>query len=87
MKLVATALAGYTTVSNNTSGALLWQGMCRSLSSELQDPYLRAMFALIASNGDWRIVLQERGLSMKDRIGVALRFLPDDEVTHGVCFE
>ncbi|TPX62747.1 hypothetical protein SpCBS45565_g06969 [Spizellomyces sp. 'palustris'] len=80
LKLVATALAGYSTVPNNKSGSKLWQDLCRSLSSELKDPYLRSMFALIASDGDWRIVLQERGLSMKDRIGIALRFLNDEDL-------
>ncbi|KND02899.1 uncharacterized protein SPPG_01978 [Spizellomyces punctatus DAOM BR117] len=80
LKLVATALAGYSTVPSNKSGSKLWQDLCRSLSSDLKDPYLRSMFALIASDGDWRIVLQERGLSMKDRIGIALRFLNDEDL-------
>ncbi|KAJ3180188.1 hypothetical protein HDU85_004191 [Gaertneriomyces sp. JEL0708] len=79
LKLVATAFAAYFSAPA-TSSAKLWQDMCRSLSAELRDPYLRAMFALIASNGDWQVVLQERGLSIKDRIGVALRFLNDDEL-------
>ncbi|KAI9106057.1 hypothetical protein DFS34DRAFT_43429 [Phlyctochytrium arcticum] len=79
LKLVATALAGYSATINK-SGSKLWHDMCRSLSADMKDPYLRAIFALIASEGDWRVVLQEQGLSIKDRIGVALRFLPDDEL-------
>ncbi|KAJ3300037.1 hypothetical protein HK104_005033 [Borealophlyctis nickersoniae] len=80
MKLVAAALAGYFN-STPTSGPNLWQEMCHSLSSELRDPYLRAMFALIASKGDWNAVLQEKGLSIRDRIGVALRFLDDEALS------
>ncbi|RKO92417.1 hypothetical protein BDK51DRAFT_28702, partial [Blyttiomyces helicus] len=73
LKLVATALAGYSSTRTSDDASSLWQDLCRSLSAELTDPYLRAMFALIASNGDWTAVLQEKGLSIKDRIGVALR--------------
>ena len=40
---------------------------------------MRAIFAYLAS-GDWTDVLEEDALPLKDRIGVALRFLPDDEV-------
>ncbi|KAJ3036161.1 hypothetical protein HDV00_003017 [Rhizophlyctis rosea] len=78
LKLVATTLAGYASISTGSSASTLWQDMCRSLSTELQDPYLRSMFALIASNGDWSVVLKEEGLSIRDRIGIALRFLDDE---------
>ena len=44
---------------------------------------MRAIFAYLAS-GDWTDVLEEDALPLKDRIGVALRFLPDDEVRSGI---
>jgi hypothetical protein len=37
------------------------------------------MFSYIAS-GNWLDVLQEKELSLQDRIGIALRFLDDEEV-------
>lgn len=38
------------------------------------------MFAFLAS-GDWRDVVDESGLPLKDRVAVALRFLSDHEVS------
>ncbi|TPX54696.1 hypothetical protein PhCBS80983_g05836 [Powellomyces hirtus] len=80
LKLVATAIAGYSSVPRSAPGADMWANLCRSLSAELENPYLRAIFALIASNADWSIVLQEQGLSLRDRVGIALRFLDDDQL-------
>ncbi|GBB83809.1 hypothetical protein RclHR1_10480001 [Rhizophagus clarus] len=81
LKLVSTALAGYAVSSHDISSQAnsLWNKMCRSLSLEMRDPYLRAMFSYIAS-GNWLDVLQEKELSLQDRIGIALRFLDDEEL-------
>lgn len=49
------------------------------MSTDLDDPFLRAIFAYLAS-GEWSDVLDEEALPLRDRVGVALRFLPDDEV-------
>ncbi|KAJ3408111.1 hypothetical protein HDV05_005144 [Chytridiales sp. JEL 0842] len=76
LKLVATALAGF---MSGTPGSM-WLGLCRSLSNDLQDPYLRSMFALISTGGDWHAVLQTKGLSFRDKLGIALRFLNDAEL-------
>ena len=40
---------------------------------------MRAIFAYLAS-GDWSDVLDEHDLPLKDKVGIALRFLSDDEV-------
>lgn len=37
------------------------------------------MFAYLAS-GDWRELVDETGLPLRDRVAVALRFLTDNEV-------
>ncbi|CAG8706322.1 uncharacterized protein OCT59_029542 [Rhizophagus irregularis] len=81
LKLVSTALAGYAVSNHDTSSQAnsLWSKMCRNLSLEMSDPYLRAMFSYIAS-GNWLDVLQEKELSLQDRIGIALRFLDDEEL-------
>ena len=58
----------------------MWIDLCKALSTELNDPYLRAMFTLISTNENWNSVLQTEGLSLKDKLGIALRFLNDKEV-------
>ncbi|PWW73390.1 hypothetical protein C7212DRAFT_359727 [Tuber magnatum] len=81
MKLMSTAVAGYHSHAqsalsggspNNSSDASsnIWKDLCRDMSVELDDPYLRSIFAFV-SNGDW-----------KDRLGIALRWLKDSELTN-----
>ena len=83
LKLLTPSLASH--LSHNRKHQLrtpentLFKELCASLSSELDDPYLRAIFAYLASN-EWQDVLDEAGLPLIDRLGVALRFLDDAEV-------
>jgi hypothetical protein len=42
-------------------------------------PYLKAIFAYIASN-DWYRVLEEPGLPLRERMAIALRILDDEQV-------
>ncbi|KAG5519373.1 hypothetical protein PMAC_001999 [Pneumocystis sp. 'macacae'] len=76
-RLMSTAIAGFSSAKNGVNNTM-WKEMCRKMSTELDDPYLRAIFAYV-SNGDWRDVLDEQGLPLKERIGVGLRFLNDDD--------
>lgn len=80
---MSAALAGYqnnTNQSKDGDGDTLWQSLARSLVDDLTDePYLRTMFAYLAS-GDWHVVLEEKDLSLRERMAVALRVLSDDEV-------
>ncbi|RPA99780.1 hypothetical protein L873DRAFT_1767099 [Choiromyces venosus 120613-1] len=92
MKLMSTAVAGYhshaqsalssTSVnnSNNTNGNI-WKDLCRDMAVELDDPYLRSIFAYV-SNGDWKDVLDDLGLPIRERLGIALRWLKDSELTN-----
>lgn len=77
-KIMSTAIAAYSafrdTPTNNT-----WKDRCRQLASDLADPYLRIIFAYIA-DGNWFDVLDETALPLRERLGVALRFLPDFEL-------
>jgi len=58
----------------------LFEQVCRQLSDErTSEPYLRAIFAYCAT-GDWREVIDETGLPLKDRLAVGLRFLSDEEI-------
>ncbi|TPX34999.1 hypothetical protein SmJEL517_g02515 [Synchytrium microbalum] len=88
LKLVAAALAGYSNFQFGGS-ANLWKELTESLSRELEGPYIRAMFGLMSSNGNWSTVLDgpdedgsgNRGLPIRDRIAIALRYLTDEQLT------
>lgn len=79
LRLIATAIAGYLAYKDEP-GNNVWRQQCRKMSSELDDPYLRIIFAFIADN-DWWDVLYEPAISLRERLGVALRFLNDVDLT------
>lgn len=77
-KLMSAILASYQAEGTNTND--VWKDICESLSNDMTDrPYLRAIFAYIASN-DWYRVLDEPGLPLRERMAIALRVLDDDQV-------
>ena len=76
---MSTAVAGYLAYKSSNINSP-WKDQCRKMASELDDPYLRAIFAFIADN-DWWDVLDEHSLPLKERLGVALRFLSDKDLT------
>ncbi|KAI8893401.1 hypothetical protein BC833DRAFT_624917, partial [Globomyces pollinis-pini] len=80
LMLVAAALAGGFGKFSSSSNRSIWQSLCRNLSYQLQDPYLRALFCLMATEGDWSQVLGESSLPLSDRMVMALRFLDDTEL-------
>lgn len=79
LRLIATAIAGYMAYKDE-SGNNAWRQQCRRMASELEDPYLRVIFAFIADN-DWWDILYEPAISLRERLGVALRFLNDYDLT------
>lgn len=79
LRLIATAIAGYLAYKD-LPGNNAWRQQCRKMSSELDDPYLRVIFAFIADN-DWWDILYEPAISLRERLGVALRFLNDTDLT------
>lgn len=79
LRLMSTAVAGYLAYKDSVVNSP-WKDQCRKMASELDDPYLRAIFAFIADN-DWWDVLDEGSLPLKERLGVALRFLSDKDLT------
>lgn len=56
----------------NASSESNYAALCRSLSSDVETPWVRAMFAFLATS-DWRELVDEMGLPLKDRVAVALR--------------
>ncbi|KAJ5137628.1 hypothetical protein N7526_003861 [Penicillium atrosanguineum] len=75
-KLLAMAIAGSAKGDNSSD----WEETCAEISKELTDPYSRAILALV-SKGDWNSVIRETTLPLKYRVEVALRWLPDNELT------
>lgn len=78
LQLMSTAVAGYMAYKDANVN-LPWNDQCRKLALELDNPYLRAIFAFIADN-DWWDVLDEHALPLRERIGIALRFLSDKDL-------
>jgi hypothetical protein len=79
LRLMSTAVAGYLAYRFSDENSP-WREQCRVLATELENPYLRAIFAYIA-DGSWLDVLDEGSLPLVERLGIAFRFLPDDELT------
>lgn len=78
LQLMLTAVAGYLAYKD-LSVNLPWNDQCRRLLLELDNPYLRAIFAFIADN-DWWDVLDEHALPLRERLGIAIRFLSDKDL-------
>lgn len=89
MKVMGTAVAGYYSHAQMALGAQvhevvanagIWKDLCRAMAVELDEPYLRAVFAYV-SNGEWRDVLDDVGLPIRERLLIALKWLGDDELS------
>lgn len=75
-KLLAMAIAGAAKGDTDSD----WEETCAEIAKELTDPYARAILALV-SKGDWKSVIHESTLPLRYRIEVALRWLPDAELS------
>lgn len=80
LRIMSTAVAGYMAYKD-TPGPSPWKDLCQKMAGELDNPYMRAVFAFIAES-NWTEVLNESSLPLHERLGIALRFLPDDSLTH-----
>jgi hypothetical protein len=76
-KLLAMAIVG---AAKGQQSDKDWEETCNEIATELTDPYARAVLALV-SKGKWESVLAETTLPLKYRVEVALRWLPDDDLT------
>lgn len=61
------------------SGDAEWRAQCRRLAADLDCAYLRAIFAYVADR-DWWDVLDEHAVPLRERVGVAVRFLADRDL-------
>lgn len=54
--------------------------LCEWMAEETDDPYLKALLQYFCS-GNWEMVTKIEELSLVDRVGVALKYLDDDQLT------
>lgn len=77
-RIISTAISAYDAFKDVQTNSA-WKDQCRQLAAELDNPYLRVLFAYIADR-NWWDVLDESALPLRERLGVALRFLKDEEL-------
>lgn len=70
------ALAGYIRGVNDDT----WDATIQNTARSLTDAYARGILAFVR-NGSWHDVLQETSLPLKFRVGIALMYLSDDDLT------
>lgn len=70
------ALAGYQRGTPNDG----WEETVKVMLQDISDPYGRAIFTFVR-HGDWHEVLSETSLPLNYRIGIALFYLPDAELS------
>lgn len=79
LEIMSTAVAGYLAYKN-TPGFSPWRELCRKMVFDLENPYMKAVFSFIADS-EWFDVLGQSSLPLHERLGIALRFLADDELS------
>ena len=81
-KVVAMALAAmYNTAGDRKEGDVgAWSGLCDQIREEAKDPWTRAILAYVSTE-DWTAVIEETSLPLRHRVGVALKYLDDGELT------
>ncbi|KAF2738734.1 WD40 repeat-like protein [Polyplosphaeria fusca] len=61
------------------------RNMCSWMTDMTDDPYLKGLLAYFIS-GDWQSVTNMTQLSLTDRVGVALKYLSDEKLSHFLQF-
>src|SRR4051812_43489418 len=78
---MSAALAGFTRRHDDTTDTALWRELCQQLAEDLRgEPYLHVMFAY-AVEDDWKVVLEDQEIALRERVAVAVRVLEDEEVS------
>ncbi|XP_065666552.1 GATOR2 complex protein MIOS-B isoform X2 [Hydra vulgaris] len=76
LPIVAMALSGF-----SEKRPPLWVSNCKLLSTQLKNPYLRAIFAFLTAEDDNYInVIKEKEIKLQDRVAFACRYLNDSKL-------
>lgn len=73
------AVSEFQDARGNEKAARSWREKWPDLGIDLDSPYIRAIFAYLVAN-DWRDVIDEQGLSLRERLSLTLRYIRDEEV-------
>ena len=79
LRIMAAAIAGYNASKGQEQRSRVWKESCKRLATELDSPYIRAIFAYV-SHG-WHDVLDEQSLTLKERLIIAIKYLKEDDLT------
>ncbi|KAG8834476.1 hypothetical protein FRC17_008532 [Serendipita sp. 399] len=74
------AVGLYLQNSQDSTAYVQWKEKCQNLVTRLDDPYCRMLLTWF-NTGEWRETIQDVPVPLTERIGVALRFLDDTEVS------
>ena len=80
MAIAGAAKRGLLSSAEDTESEDDWSETIAILADELTDPYARAILAFVRT-GNYEAVVEEASLPLKDRVGVALRWLSDRKLT------
>ena len=80
MAIAGAAKRGLLSSAEDTESENDWSETIAILADELTDPYARAILAYVRT-GNYEAVVEEESLPLKDRVGVALRWLSDRTLT------
>lgn len=56
------------------------RALCQKLSAQNYHPYLRVIFGLLATQGDWKTVLESRDLPFVESVALALVYMCNEEL-------
>lgn len=59
-----------------------WRDHTQRLNVRLEDMYLRAMMSYLSGDAWTDILIEEESLPLRERLAIALLFVPDDQVCH-----
>ncbi|XP_055386751.1 GATOR complex protein MIOS [Condylostylus longicornis] len=77
LRMAAIALSSFDSdLSNNT-----WRQQQAAASSQIRDPHLRTIFAFLTiENENFDVILNEKGISLADRVAFACKYLNDNKL-------
>ncbi|KAI8913537.1 hypothetical protein EDD86DRAFT_187402 [Gorgonomyces haynaldii] len=78
--LRVTSLAGAMPTHAQQNQYSVWKELCASLRTKVSNPYLKILFGLMATMGDWMNVLLDPKLTLEEGLSVAVRFLDNEDL-------
>lgn len=84
---MSSAILDYIAAHGDDEAKREWWNSCEARGVDLDSPYIRAIFSYLSAY-DWRDVIDEQGLSLRERMALAIRYVRDEELTsilHDLC--